>query len=255
MDPSSQPEAESSTNPEAQQQSLLHDAFANRKIRLRLHGKKLPEPYVIYLRLTKSEDATGRAKNLRPSLPRRSKRKNKPSEVEKDSNTDDSDDPDDNSNENNHTNIDIDEADLHSAAHQLVDTATMSLEDQEIRELEDEQVRQTNAYIGASNSIGSIYQRRWYLSLDRRACGLVESKGEKRSRWFTPTNQQTPLLQTSLDMHSSLTDNENRLSFPFYVKGRDEERSIITGRLGADILDDEGVKDFKPRMGWMPVLN
>ncbi|KAK1716614.1 DNA polymerase ligase-domain-containing protein [Colletotrichum lupini] len=56
----------------------------------------------------------------------------------------------------------------------------LSAVEREIREVEDEFVRRTNAYRGAENSVGSVYQRRWYLSLDREACGFER---RKRTRW------------------------------------------------------------------------
>ncbi|KAL6701939.1 DNA polymerase ligase domain-containing protein, partial [Trichoderma pleuroticola] len=61
--PSASPSA--SPSPSQTAQSLLHAAFQDRKIRLRLHGAKLPDPYVINLRLTKSEDAAGRSRGLK----------------------------------------------------------------------------------------------------------------------------------------------------------------------------------------------
>lgn len=42
---------------------------------------------------------------------------------------------------------------------------------------------------------------------------------------------------------------------PFYVRGPDVERSVVTGRLGSDVLSDEGVQGFRRRKGWRPVLN
>ena len=42
---------------------------------------------------------------------------------------------------------------------------------------------------------------------------------------------------------------------PFYVHGPDSERSVITARLGRDVLDDEAVEEFVPRRGWRPVLH
>lgn len=41
---------------------------------------------------------------------------------------------------------------------------------------------------------------------------------------------------------------------PFYVRGPEKERSVVTGRLGSDVLKDEGVQGFTPRRGWRPVL-
>lgn len=41
---------------------------------------------------------------------------------------------------------------------------------------------------------------------------------------------------------------------PFYVRGPDFERSVVTGRLGRDVLEDEGVQGFIARKGWRAVL-
>jgi hypothetical protein len=110
--------------------------------------------------------------------------------------------------------------------------------ERELLELEDHQVRVTNAYPGATNSIGSIHQRRWYLSVDRVASGFVRHKGG--SRWERAENQED--------------DGGGRLKWPFYVRGSEHERSVVTGRKGEDILRDEGVVGFVQRKGWKPVL-
>lgn len=41
---------------------------------------------------------------------------------------------------------------------------------------------------------------------------------------------------------------------PFYVRGPEMERSVVTGRLGRDVLEDEGVQGFIPRRGWRAAL-
>lgn len=41
---------------------------------------------------------------------------------------------------------------------------------------------------------------------------------------------------------------------PFYVRGPEVERSVVTGRLGREVLEDEGVEGFVPRRGWRAVL-
>ncbi|KAJ2974183.1 hypothetical protein NUW58_g8739 [Xylaria curta] len=56
---------EDSSNPQLTEQQKLHQAFAARKIRLQLHGTRLPSPYVLNLRLTREEDAAGRARSTR----------------------------------------------------------------------------------------------------------------------------------------------------------------------------------------------
>lgn len=41
---------------------------------------------------------------------------------------------------------------------------------------------------------------------------------------------------------------------PFYVRGSEEETSVITGRKADDIMKDEGVEGFVGRKGWRAVL-
>jgi hypothetical protein len=41
---------------------------------------------------------------------------------------------------------------------------------------------------------------------------------------------------------------------PFYVRGPEVERSVVTGRRGQDVLEDEGVEGFIGRKGWRAVL-
>lgn len=41
---------------------------------------------------------------------------------------------------------------------------------------------------------------------------------------------------------------------PFYVRGPEIERSVVTGRLRREVLEDEGVQGFIPRQGWRAVL-
>jgi hypothetical protein len=110
---------------------------------------------------------------------------------------------------------------------------------------EDEAIRRSNAYPGASNSIGSVHQRRWYLTLDRANSGF-----EKRSYHDGSTRKQEWVRRKS-ERNGEVT----LLGFePFYVRGPDVERSVVTGRLSADVLKDEGVQTFIERKGWRPVL-
>lgn len=113
--------------------------------------------------------------------------------------------------------------------------------EREIEEREDEEVRRTNAYPGATNSIGSVHQRRWYLSMDRYASGFRPqrreegSKGDRREwvrRW-----EEGKLLGFE----------------PFFVMGREVERSVFTGRTADEVMADEGVSSFVGRKGWRPV--
>lgn len=108
----------------------------------------------------------------------------------------------------------------------------------ELAEQEDEKIRLTNAYPGATNSINSIYQRTWYLSMDRQASGFVPQKHKNGTREWV--QQQ---------------EGGSSLGFePFFVRGKEIERSVVTGRLAEEVMSDEGVKGYVGRKGWRPVL-
>lgn len=95
---------------------------------------------------------------------------------------------------------------------------------------EDTAMRMNNAYTGASNTIGSVHQRHWFISLDRPKSGFRKARsGPDSGRW--------------------VGDWE-----PFYVRGRDHEHSIVTGRNADDIMADEGVKSFVGRKMWRPIM-
>jgi hypothetical protein len=114
--------------------------------------------------------------------------------------------------------------------------------EREIRELEDDMVSRTNAYPGAENTIGSVHQRRWFLSLDRAGSGFVKSREGGRTVWVRGEE-------------SGKGEDGDRWRFPFVVRGSEHERSVVTGRLGDEILRDEGVTDFVHRKGWRPILD
>ncbi|KND91229.1 hypothetical protein TOPH_03986 [Tolypocladium ophioglossoides CBS 100239] len=229
------------------QQALLEAAFRNRKIRLRLHGARLPDPYVLNLRLTKSEDASGRAKSLcTPRARRRRGRAAEPAPPE----TSDPEDDDEVWDVEDH-----DDKHVVPAGEVPDPTAEVSALERELPELGDEQVRRTNAYPGASNSIGSVHQRRWYLSLDRPACGFVEEKRGGRTVWELSDSEKGNVDGPGSDTPTQGKAAASRLKFPFYVRGPEHEHSVVTGRRGEDILRDEGVTGFVRRMGWAPVLN
>ncbi|RFU76754.1 abc1 domain-containing [Trichoderma arundinaceum] len=238
-DPSSPPgsphaSSSSSDTASASAQSLLHAAFQTRKIRLRLHGTKLPDPYVISLRLTKSEDAAGRSRSSKTPRTRRRARTTQARPPEPEITSSSSDEHDDGNGVYNEEPVGEPQLKAND------DAPPLSEQQHNQGEEEDAQVRLTNAYHGASNTIGSIYQRRWYLSLDRRACGFTQKKRSGRSVWEPPPS--TP------------GSGPCRFSFPFYVRGPQFEQSVVTGRRGEDILRDEGVTTFVPRKGWTPVM-
>ncbi|KIW17838.1 hypothetical protein PV08_05033 [Exophiala spinifera] len=111
------------------------------------------------------------------------------------------------------------------------------------RDDEDDLIRLYNAYPGATNSINSIHQRKWFLSLDREACG------------FRPTNRIE--FGRRVWERPRLDDASGTLGgfAPFYVRGRDVEASILTGRLANDVASDEGLVAYKPRGGWRAVTD
>lgn len=189
------------------------------------------------MRLTKSEDLAGRKR--RPAKRRKREQptsRKAPVETSSDSSAPEDDDED------------RAEADLVPKGQEADDAEKVSAMDKEIREMEDEEVRRRNAYTGAENTIGSVHQRKWYLSLDRDAVGYERGKGGKMvfRAVDATSNQEEDLDESKRGL---------RLSYPFYVKGVEGERSVVTGRRGADILRDEGVESYTGRKGWKPVLN
>ena len=101
-----------------------------------------------------------------------------------------------------------------------------------------EQVRLNNAYPGSTNTIGSVHQRTWYLSLDKSSSGFVKQHSDGSTHWIRGKGE-----------------GMERTGFkPFFVRGKEAERSIVTGRLAADILRDEGVEDYTGRAGWRAIL-
>ncbi|KHN96724.1 ABC1 domain containing protein [Metarhizium album ARSEF 1941] len=243
-DPSSQSSPEDEPRP---QQELLQEAFRNRKIRLQLHGSKLPETYVVNLRLTKQDDAEGRAKSNRQPRGKRTRVKQADPETSSNSDviTDDEHDEHDEHDEADGKRV------LAPGSREVGQAQHVSALKAELQELEDAEIRRTNAYPGASNTIGSIHQRRWYLSLDRRACGFEQRLRGRRAVWQCPSTSASTCTSDA----KGGTDAMQRLSFPFYVRGVLHERSVVTARTGEDVMHDEGVRDFVRRKGWQPVLN
>lgn len=97
-------------------------------------------------------------------------------------------------------------------------------------------IRAQNAYIGALNTIDSVHQRWWFLAMDKVNCGFIKGKTKDGKVSWTAGDE----------------DVKNK--YPFFVKGRDIETSIVTGRKAGDILRDEGVVGFVPRGGWKAPL-
>lgn len=185
------------------QSEKLFEAFQTRHIRLRLHGARLPRNYTIAMRLPSHNDRTSQ-----PNKPKRKRRRIvKPSKtLASDSNSD-------------------------SEAVTSVATLTDDNEEENVEaamasEDEGEVMRINNAYPGSSNTIGSIHQRHWFISLDRTLSGFRRENGG--SRWIGDWQ-------------------------PFHVLGREHERSVVTGRLADEVMADDGIKRFLGRKMWRPI--
>jgi hypothetical protein len=224
------------------QQERLAAAFSSRKIRLRLNGSRLPRGYAVNLRLTMDEDAAGRARAARPAGTRKRRgRKALPKKAPETSS--DSDDPRPDRRPGRQDGEEESSGDPTAADKDVEGISEMG---REVRKLEDAEICRTNAYPGAVNSIGSIHQRKWFLSLDREECGFLRTKKGGRVWWEHQ--------DVSKDDGQDNDQDQRRMQWPFYVRGPDHERSLITGRLGAEILRDEGVVGHIGRKGWRPIL-
>ncbi|KIW07335.1 uncharacterized protein PV09_02184 [Verruconis gallopava] len=187
---------------ERHENEKLMEAFKARYIRLKLHGTRLPREYTIVLRLPSANDVV---KHPRPIRLR--KRKYSKS-----------------------TNISGGSVQVEQDLDRLVnDEAALASEDDDC-DAEIESIRANNAYTGAENTIGSVHQRRWFITLDRRHSGFV-----KEGRTWVRAGP-------------------DRGFEAFYVRGADVERSVVTGRTSAEVMADEGVEGFVPRKKWRPVL-
>ncbi|OGM47022.1 hypothetical protein ABOM_003654 [Aspergillus bombycis] len=208
----------------------LRQAFHNRKIRLRLHGTKLPQNYTIILRLDKDRDF-----RRNPTTPRKQRRRTIPNLKRGPSTSSSGSSPPPSKSDSTGTPAPgVSNETLFASK---TPGGEHSDEDDDI----DEQIRTNNAYPGAVNSIGSVHQRRWFVTLDRVNSGFVvkAGSGPGGKMWARKWDPATGRL----------------LGFvPFCVRGPEVERSVVTGRLGMDVLEDEGVADFVPRRGWRAVL-
>lgn len=229
------------------EQEKLRQAFQQRKIKLRLHGSRLPFGYTISLRLTqenfRSEQPKGPSRRRRRTAPGQQKRRNSDSC----SGTDDGTYPPPLKRglsslsrlasppqalcENN--------LDANSQTEDLAAVAS---------DTEEETIRANNAYTGATNDIGSIHQRKWFLSLDRTASGFVKKTTTSKSGFV-----ETSWLQKDDNLLAHENTDWPRGFDKFIVGGRETERSVLTGRLACDILADEGVVGYVPRGLWRAV--
>lgn len=189
----------------------LIKAFQSRYIRLRLHGTRLPKNYTIALRLPSSNDRQKQPQA--PSYKRQRKSSWKPEAPSP-------------------TTATPSDTEYETAPEDAEFYAVATCSDEEEAAL----IRLNNAYTGAENTIGSVHQRNWYLSLDRHNSGFVREKG----KWV----RRPPRVE----------GGESGGFDTFFVQGAEVERSVVTGRLSKEIMEDEGVERFRPRKMWRPVL-
>lgn len=215
-----------------------------RKIRLRLHGTRLPKDYTVILRMDKSTDYARPLRNgpkRRRRAPPSAKRGSAQDHLSTSDSGSSSPPPSD---ERAASRIVLSSPSSRNPVTSDHQTSESEHGDHVEKSDIDMQIQKNNAYPGSNNTIGSIHQRRWYLSLDRWNSGFeaVRSGDLKQSKkkWVRRSNGDNgPLLGSE----------------PFYVRGPEVERSVVTGRLGRDVLHDEDVRDFVARRGWRPVLH
>ncbi|TLD35892.1 hypothetical protein E2P81_ATG02195 [Venturia nashicola] len=189
----------------------LFQAFQTRYIRLRLRGHILPDQYTITLRLPSANSGPYH----RPKAPPKKRRKIVVAkEISSSPSTTDSEDA---------FSITGDQEDTLAVAEASDDEAEIS------------NIQTTNAYPGATNSIGSVHQRYWFVLLDKTSSGLLKAKsGQDKGKWIA---------------------EPGKCFKPFFVQGTEAERSIVTGRTSDDVMRDEGVQGFVARKRWRPIID
>ena len=203
------------------------------KIRLRLHGNRLPPNYTILLRIDRQSDFV---KSAAPHIPRRRhvRARNRRSTYTRPSTPS------------------LSPSSSSSSSHSSYQERSSSPSEDAIAAT-DQQIRAENAYPGAINSIGSIHQRRWFITLDRLDSGFVRETSSSSTSW-KPQCQKKKGAPLWVRKRDSENEGETLGFEPFYVRGPDVEKSVVTGRLAKDVLNDEGVKGFVRRRGWRAVI-
>ncbi len=194
------------------QSERLRASFKRRRIRLRLHGTRLPPNYTISMWLTSDND-----RDRQPKEPKRKRRRRDPAVTAKSDVATSSD------------NESADDTEQQPPLPETNDDNTaagLACEDED----EAATIRANNAYPGATNDIGSVHQRNWFLTLDKRNSGFRKARsGPDDGRWIGGFE-------------------------PFFVRGRDRERSIVTGRSADEVMEDGGMDKFVGRKMWRAIL-
>ncbi|KAI5358206.1 Putative DNA ligase D, 3'-phosphoesterase domain-containing protein [Septoria linicola] len=212
-----QSDLEADTTPCEPSNERLIKAFHSRHIHLRLHGSRLPKNYTIAMRLPSHND-----RGAQPKKPVRKRRRLDTTKARSKPNIATSSDEEEASLTKTPTITPTQEESLENSH---LDAAADASEDDL-----DASIRANNAYTGASNTIGSVHQRHWFVTLDRPNSGFCKARsGPEKGRWVGDWEA-------------------------FYVRGREHERSIVTGRLADEVMADEGVERFVGRKMWRPIM-
>lgn len=175
-------------------------AFKSRHIRSRLHETRLSKDYTVTMRLPSNNNISKK--------PAARRRKIRPATIHipkgrRSSHTSDSDA----------------ESNTASVTQILSENSTQHDTNLDTDSEEDDLTRLNNAYPGSTNTIGSIHQQRWFLLLNRQSSGFcLENR-----KWVRSTKPNGEIGEFD----------------PFVIRGRDVERSVVTGRLTRDIESDE----------------
>lgn len=191
--------------------SKLMEAFGRRKIRIRLHGARLPKGYTLDMFVA---PGSRHLHEPRAVVGRKKRRVVKVMETSSEG-EEESDTP-------------IPVADALGAEWAL---------EWERKEVEKREVRRVNAYPGAENTIESLYQRKWFMCLDREGSGFCRAGID--GTWERRKGEGGVLEGFE----------------PFYVRGVEEERSVVTGMKAEDMMSDAGVVGFVRRKGWRAILD
>jgi len=232
------------------EQQRLRAAFQRRKIKLRLHGTKLPSGYTLALRLTQDNYRSEQPK--KPS--KRRKRQAPGARKVQDYDSDSQESSTDNRRPpkrglsslsrlssppaSPRTRSDVTDGNTRADAAAAVAS-----------DAEDEAIRANNAYTGATNDIGSVHQRKWFLSVDRAKSGFIKRVAQSASGFVETTWTRR---RAEEDLANGIVGSAKGFD-RFVVGGREIERSVVTGRLAGEILADECVVGFVPRGHWRAI--
>ncbi|KAK8165218.1 DNA polymerase ligase-domain-containing protein [Phyllosticta citrichinensis] len=234
--------AEATSRP---QNERLIDAFQKSRITLRLHGTRLPPNYTINMWLPSANRAPRAKSNpaTRPIRRRRSKHISRHHNSTRASasaplplSTDSDPDPSDSDFPSGGALGDREDAEEKKSADDDNDDEAAA-------------IRAANAYTGATNSIGSVHSRQWYVSMNKQLCGTA-------SHLAVPSPSSSSSTPAPLSKGRERRDDGREIAAAaFFVRGPAVERSVVTGRLAADVIADEGVAGFVPRSGWRAIVN